>query len=71
MRIYSDEYVEAGRRLDIELFLPSGSTVEAIVRVVWIKELPRAASAMYDVGLEFVRLSASAEQKLSAILQHS
>lgn len=71
VRIFSNEYVEPDRRLEIELFLPFGSTVVAIVRVVWINELPSGADASYDVGLEFIRLSSDAEQELESVLQYS
>lgn len=71
VRIFSDEYVEPGRRLEVELFLPSGPTVVALVQVVWINRLPSDADASYDIGLEFIRLPSGAEQELESVLQYS
>lgn len=69
VRIYSDERIDEGERLELEFFLPSGSSVEAIARVVWIKELPPKAGALYDVGLEFIDLSDEAVEVLKAVLE--
>lgn len=60
IKIFSNEYVPVGKRLEVELFLPSGTSVEAIARVVWIKELAPDSDASYDIGLEFIRLTPSA-----------
>lgn len=69
LRIYSDERLKEGKRLEIELFLPSGHSVEAIARVVWIKELPPDSKAHYDVGLEFISLPPNALQELKSVLE--
>lgn len=69
VRIYSDERLKKGKRLEIELFLPSGHSIEAIARVVWIKELPPDSKARFDVGLEFISLPPNAMQELKLILE--
>lgn len=72
VRIFSDDYLEAGRRLEIELFLPNGLSVEAIVRVVWTSERDPGSDSCYDVGLEFLRLSPSAAMdELKSVLDYS
>lgn len=69
VRIYSDEWLDVGERLELEFFLPEGTTVETLGRVVWIKEMPKEAEAMYDLGLEFIGLSEDAIKKLKTVLK--
>jgi c-di-GMP-binding flagellar brake protein YcgR len=69
VRIYSDERLEVGGRLELKFFLPDGSTVKAAAKVVWIKEMPEGTEAVYDVGMEFVELSEAATEKLKAVLK--
>ena len=69
VRIYCDEWLDVGGRLELEFFLPDGSTVEARAKVAWIKEMPEGAEAVYDVGMEFVELSEGAKEKLKAVLK--
>jgi hypothetical protein len=70
VRIYSDERLDVGERLDLEFFLPEGTTVEAMGRVVWIKEMSPGEEALYDVGLEFVELSEDTLEKLKTVLKN-
>ena len=69
VRIYSDERLNVGGRLELEFFLPDGSTVEARAKVAWIKEMPEGAEAVYDVGMEFVELREEAIKKLKTVLK--
>lgn len=69
VRIYSDERLNVGGRLELEFFLPDGSTVKAKVKVAWIKEMPDGAAALYDVGMEFTELSDSSTEKLKTVLE--
>jgi hypothetical protein len=69
VRIYSDEWLDVGERLELEFFLPEGTTVDAIGRVVWIKEMPEGEEALYDLGLEFIGLSEDAVKKLKRVLK--
>ncbi len=68
VRIYSDEHIEVGERLELQFLLPDGSKAEAIAKVVWIKEMPPGSAAAYDVGLEFLDMTGAAREKLRAIL---
>ena len=68
-RIFSDERLEAGERLELDFFLPDGSTVKAMAKVAWIKEMPEGADALYDVGMEFIQLTETATEKLKTVLK--
>lgn len=68
IRIYSDERLKVGKRIEIEIFLPNGFSVVAITRVVWINELPQDSEAQYDVGLEFIHLPVGAMEELKEVL---
>ncbi len=70
VRIYSDQRLYVGERLDLEFFLPDGATVKAKTKVVWIKEMPPESDAGYDVGMAFVGLSEGAAEKLKAVLKY-
>jgi c-di-GMP-binding flagellar brake protein YcgR len=69
VRIFSDERLDIGQEVDLDFFLPSGAAIEARARVVWIKELPPGSKGVYDVGLEFVKLSKRAREELSSVLR--
>ena len=56
MRVYSDCYLEKGRRLETEIFVTKEKSIEALARVAWIKKLPQGSNALCDVGLEFIKL---------------
>ena len=68
-RIYSDERLEVAERLELDFFLPDGSTVTARAKVSWIKEIPEGGEALYDGGMEFIELSEMATAKLKTVLQ--
>lgn len=67
-RIYSDESHVEGSRLEVELFLPDGSSLECAARVVWTAKLPVGAAARYEVGLAFVDVPASLWARLQPVL---
>lgn len=69
VRIYCDERLDVGKQLGLEFFLPDGTTVETIGKVVWIKEMPPEAEAIFDVGMEFIELSEDAIEKLKEVLK--
>lgn len=71
VRIFTEAPIKEGRRLEIELFLPDNQTIVAIVRVVWLVELPPGSEARYDVGLEFIRLYPEDAQKIQIVLDTS
>ena len=71
VRVYSNRPFKEAQVLEIELLLPSGESVKAVVRVVWIMVLPPGSDALYDVGLEFVKLPPDAVDKLKFVLEKS
>jgi len=68
VRISCDENLDIGQMLELEFFLPNGISIEASAKVVWIKKLPPGSEALYDVGMEFKKLSEVAVLELDTIL---
>jgi len=68
-RVYSDDLVEQGRQLEIELFLRDGTSIACAAIVVWVERLPAGAPAVYDVGLRFVGLDGADRERLAAVLE--
>ena len=71
MRIYSNKPFKKGQALEIELLLPSGNSLKAIVRIVWISAMPPGSEALYDVGLEFLNIADDVIPKLQFALEDS
>jgi len=71
VRIYSNKPFKKGQALEIELLLPSGNSLKAIVRIVWISALPPGSEALYDVGLEFLNIADDVISKLQFVLEDS
>lgn len=71
VRIYSNKPLKKGQALEIELLLPSGNSLKAIVRVVWIRAMPPGSEALYDVGLEFLNIADDVIPKLQFVLEDS
>lgn len=69
IRIYSDERLDKGQRLDLRIYLPGGTSIEATAEVVWIKELPQGSGANHDVGMKFIDLSAEGLKEIRYILK--
>ncbi|MGQ9673934.1 MAG: PilZ domain-containing protein, partial [Candidatus Aminicenantales bacterium] len=69
VRIYSDERLEVGQQLNLEFFLPGGTSIEARARVIWFLELPPGAPGVFDVGLEFLALSKKARKALGSVVK--
>jgi hypothetical protein len=67
-RIYSDDPQEVNSRLDLELFLPDGSSVECTARVVWAITLPKDAVARFEVGLSFIDVPEPILERLKTVL---
>ena len=67
-RIYSDEKQSEGTELELDLFLPDGSSLECKARVVWTVTLPPGSDARYEVGLAFTAIPPDAGDKLQAVL---
>lgn len=71
VRIYSNKPFKKGQSLEIELLLPNGNSLKAIVSVVWISALPPGSEALYDVGLEFLNIADDVIPKLQSVLEKS
>lgn len=69
LRIYASEEVHRGARLDLELFLTEGGSVNCTVEVVWVERLPPTAPARFDVGLRFLVISDHDRRRLGAVLE--
>ncbi len=69
VRVYTDERLYVKEQLELEFFLPDGSTVEAVAKVIWIQDMLPGSEALYDVGLEFVELAEEAKKKLKVVLE--
>jgi PilZ domain len=68
VRLYSDEKLKPGDRLELELFLPDGSSVTCATEVVWEDELPQGSPARYDVGVKFLDPNDPELAKLAGVL---
>lgn|SRR5690242_17029346 len=69
MRIFSDDLLKIGQRLEIELLVADGDALQFVTRVVWIENLPEGGHARYDVGLEFLRLDDRVREHLQRLFQ--
>jgi c-di-GMP-binding flagellar brake protein YcgR len=71
MRVYSDDRMSVGARLEIELLLDDESSARCWARVAWIEHLPPGAGAAYDIGLEFTDMTEVDRQLLAEALKRS
>ncbi len=68
VRSYSDDAVKTGRLLEMDVFLPDGETVTAVVEVEWCDPLPRGGPALFDVGMKIVQIDPGARARLESVL---
>ena len=71
MRVYSDEEVRVGQRLELELLLGDGATARCWARVAWVEPLEGSIPARYEVGLEFTDMADEDRRLLTAALRPS
>jgi len=69
MCIYTDDEIKHGKRLELELFLPDGTTVTCQVEVAWVDALAAGAAARYDVGLRLTDIDPRDRQRLASVLE--
>jgi len=69
VRIYSDDALDAGERLELDLFLPDDTTLAAKGEVMWVKELPEGSPARHDVGVKFVFIHPVDRERLQTVLK--
>jgi hypothetical protein len=68
-RVFSDERMKLGSKLNLELMPEPDLSVLVLARVAWIDELQEGAPARFDVGLEFLDVPEEMVSRLAAILQ--
>jgi PilZ domain len=68
-RVFSDDRVKVGSKLNLELMPEPETSVQVLARVAWIDELEEGAPARFDVGLEFLDVPEEMISRLAAILQ--
>lgn len=64
LRVYSDDMVAVGSRLEMELLFPGEETLEVLARVVRVDTLPKGSPAKFDVAVEFLDVPVEAREKL-------
>lgn len=69
VRIYSDDPIRLGRRLDVELLLPPAVPVRAVAKVAWVQSLSGGAPAAFEVGITFLSFPAEHVGALRAALE--
>ena len=68
-RVFSDDRMKIGAKLNLELLPEPATSVQVLARVAWIDELPDGSPARFDVGLEFLDVPEEMVSRLGAILQ--
>ena len=68
-RVFSDDRMKIGAKLNLELMPDADTSVQVLARVAWIDELEDGAPARFDVGLEFLDVPEEMVSRLAAILQ--
>ena len=68
VRSYSDDRMAQGRLLEVDVFLPDGSTATAVAEVAWCDRLPEGHPAAYDVGLRIVKAWRGGTMEIDRVL---
>jgi hypothetical protein len=68
IRSYSDERLKTGRLLEMDVFLPDGGEVTALVEVEWCDPLPAGSPAVFDVGMRVVQIEPAVKELLEGVL---
>jgi len=66
--VYTDDDVDVGGRVELEIFLADGTTIVCEAEVAWIDRLPDGAPARCDVGLTFTAIDPDDRDRLSSVL---
>src|SRR5712691_10414017 len=69
VRIFSDDELKLGQRLELDLFLPDDTTLATKAFVVWVNKLPAGVPAKYDVGVRFDEMDEADHQRLAMVLE--
>jgi c-di-GMP-binding flagellar brake protein YcgR len=57
MRVYTDEKLNIGEALELELLLGEDTTARCWARIAWVEKLGASHGAAYDIGLEFTDMT--------------
>ena len=68
MRALSDDALQVGDRLELDLLPASGDPIRLWAMVVWMETLPPGADALYEIGLLFQDVLDADRQRLAAML---
>ena len=71
VRLYTDEEPREGARLQVEIFLPDGTSVICKTEVVWVSPAPEGTAALYDVGLAFIAIRPDDRERLAGVLEQA
>jgi hypothetical protein len=52
----------------MDVYLPAGDVVTALVQVEWCDPLPMGAPANFDVGMRIVQIDPGAARRLETVL---
>jgi hypothetical protein len=67
-RVYTDEELKEGTRLELEVFLHDGTSVGCKVQVVSVDKLAEGAPALFDVEIEFVAIRPGDRERITSVL---
>ena len=68
MRVFTDDSISVGSRLDLEILPAAGEPIRCWAVVVWVTALDPGAPAKYDVGLRFSDMEPEDLQRLAGVL---
>jgi type IV pilus assembly protein PilZ len=68
--IKTNEPLDAGRRLLVEIRLPSGRPLEAIGRIAWVKRVLSPERSESGIGIEFLGGASEQLQALDEYVSH-
>jgi uncharacterized protein (TIGR02266 family) len=71
VRVYLDEKLKDGARLEIEVFLPDGTSLVCRVEVAWVDGLPEGAVARFEAGLKFTAIAPLDRERISSVLEQA
>jgi hypothetical protein len=69
LRVYTDEKTKVGTRLELEIFLPDGTSVVCKTEVAWVESLTAGAPAGSDVGRSIIAIHPHDRERLSTVLE--
>ena len=68
-RIYSDDAAPQGATVDLEVFLPDGTSVTCKAEVAWVEPLSPSDPARYDIGLDVIAMHPHDWERIVDVLE--